>query len=92
MIITGATLRFGLGDQRLARVRPTERVSHGGVVIVDEAPDSRLQCGHRGEAASPQTFAVQDAEHDLNLVEPRTVFGNIHEANAMSEVRQELLA
>ena len=40
----------------------------------------------RREAGSPDTFAIDDAEDDLNLIEPRTVFGQVHEADAMGGV------
>jgi len=69
-----------------AVVGPIERVSHCGVVISNELPDPRLQIGNRFEASTTQTFALNDAKDDLDLIEPRTVLGQVDEADAMCDI------
>ena len=68
----------------LAGVGPVEGVGHRDVVIRDELPEFGLQFKHRGEVAPSQVLAVEDAEADFDLVEPRTVFRQVDEADAVS--------
>lgn len=78
--------------ERLAGVGPVEWMGHGRVVVGDELADFRLQVVDRGKAGSAQRFAVQDAEEDLDLVEPRAVFRQEHEADTVGRVREEFAA
>ena len=71
-------------------VSPRERVSHRGVVVRDELPELRFKVGHRDKISATQTLSLDDAEYDLNLIEPRAVFRKVDKANSMSEVREEL--
>lgn len=73
-------------------VSPGERMSHRFVVIGHERSELRFEVGHRDEVSSPHHLAVNDAEDDFNLIEPRTVSGQIDEPNSVRDVRQELLA
>ena len=69
-------LRFvnnGTLSRRPRRRVPLERVGEQQVVLLDEAPDRLLQLGHALEARVPDQPAVQDAEPDLDLVEPALI-------------------
>src|SRR3954452_12216919 len=74
--------------KRLAGVGPVERMGHRRVVIDDELSELRFEVGHRGEAAAAQAFPVDDAEDDLDLVEPRAVLGQVDEADPVADVRE----
>src|SRR3954447_3612397 len=74
----------------LAGVGPIEGMSHRRVVVDDELSELGLELGHRGEVAAAQALSLEDAEEDLDLVEPRTVFRQVHEADAVTDVREEL--
>lgn len=76
--------------QGFAGVGPVKGVGNRGIIVLDKLSDFRLQFGHRGEVAPTQAFAMQDTEEDFDLVEPRTVFGQIDEADAVARVREEL--
>src|SRR4051812_33013715 len=76
--------------KRLAGVGPVEPMGHRRVVVIDELSESRFEVGHRGEAAAAQAFPVDDAEDDLDLVEPRAVLGQVDEADPVADVREEL--
>ena len=72
---------------RFSGVGPCEGVSHRRVVIGDERSEFRFEVGDRGEVSSAHHLAVNDTEDDFNLIEPRTVFGQIDEPNSMRGVR-----
>ena len=74
----------------LAGVGPVEGVGHGRVVVDDELSELGLEVGHRGEVVAAQALSSGDAEEDLDLVEPRAVFGQVNEADAVANVREEL--
>ena len=76
--------------ERFAGVGPVEGVRHCCVVVGDELSDLGLKSGHRSEVSASQTFSLEDAEKDLDLVEPRAVFGKIDEADTVADVREEL--
>ena len=76
--------------RRLSGVGPVEGVGHRRVVIGDEVADFILQIFYRSEVSTPENFSLNDAEDDLDLVEPRTVFWQVHEVDAVSGVREEL--
>src|SRR4051812_33135608 len=69
----------------------TNRVTPNLVEVRDETRQLVLQVGRRGEAATSNDFAHDHAKHALNLVQPRRVLGQVHEANAMVPVRQKRL-
>ena len=75
--------------ERFAGVGPVEGVRHCCVVVGDELSDLGLKSGHRSEVSASQTFSLEDAEKDLDLVEPRAVFGKKHEPNAVAWIRQK---
>ncbi len=62
---------------------------HCRVVVDDKLPDLRLQIGDRLEVSTTQTFALNDAEYDLDLIEPGTVFRQVNKANSMFGICQE---
>ncbi len=74
---------------RLSGVGPMERMGHRHIVIGDEFSDLTLQILHRGEVAAAQNLSLKNAQEDFYLVEPRTVLGEVHEADAMTGVREE---
>ncbi len=69
--------------KRLARVRPLERVGHRAVVVVEEAAEFLFQVVEGGEVPPTNHLPHDDSEHRLHLVQPGTVLGQIHEADAM---------
>ena len=72
-----------------AGVGPVERMGHGRVGLGDELLELGLPCGHRGDVAAAQALSLEDAEEDFDLVEPRAVFGQVDEADAVSDIREE---
>jgi hypothetical protein len=79
--------RAALLLHRLAGVGPGEGVGHRDVVVVHEFPQLRFQVHYRREVSSPHQLPVDDPEHDLNLVEPRTVLREIDEADPVGGVQ-----
>ncbi len=70
-------------------VGPVKGPIGGAIVVSNKGQDAGAQLLH-GEATESRKQATdQDAEPDLNLVEPGTVSGSIHEANAMSRVGEK---
>lgn len=78
--------RAALLLHRLAGVGPGEGVGHRGVVVVHEFPQLRFQVCHRREVSASQELPVDDPEHDLDLVEPRTVLRQVDEADPVGGV------
>jgi hypothetical protein len=64
-------------------------MSHRCVVVLDELPDLKLKITHRGKVSATQTLSLDDAEYNLDLIEPRTVFREVDKANSMPGVREE---
>ena len=85
-------MRSAVFLQRFSGVGPVERVRHRGVVVGDELSELRFQFGHRFEVAAAQTFSLEDAEEDFDLVQPRAVFRQVDEADAVRCVREEFAA
>jgi POTRA domain, ShlB-type len=61
--------------KRLSRLGPLEWLCHGPVEVVDEALDPLPEVLLRGEAATPQQFACEDREPNLDLIQPRRMLG-----------------
>ena len=59
------------------------------IEVGNECQDPFTQVSHRRPTRTSEQAANQDAEPDLNLVEPGTVSGSIHEANAMSRIGEK---
>ena len=78
--------------ERHAGVGSVEGMGHRSVVVVDEVSELIVEFWHRGEAAAAQAFAMDDAEDDFNLIEPRTVFREVHEPNAMARIGEKFAA
>ena len=76
--------------ERFAGVGPVEGMGHGRVVVGDELSDLRFEVSHRGEVPAAQAFSLEDAEEDLDLVEPGAVFGQVNEADPVTGIREEL--
>ena len=73
----------------LAGICPLKRMGHRGVVIVEELAELLLQIGHGGEVAPPHDLPHDDPKHRLNLVQPRTVLGQVHEPNGVVRIAQK---
>ena len=71
---------------------PLEWLGKGAVEVGDEGLDTRLQLLLGTEAGPPQQLAHEDGEPDLDLVEPRGMFGRKMKADAVAGVAQERLA
>ena len=76
-------------DERLAGVGPIEGMGQDQVEIVQKGPQLGFQVGDGGEVAAADHFTHHDAEDDFDLIQPGTVLGQEHEADAMGVVRQE---
>ena len=59
------------------------------IVIGNEGQDPLTQVSHGRPTGASEQAAHQDTEPNLNLVEPRTVFGCVDYANAMSGVGEK---
>ncbi len=78
-----------LGRQRPTGVSPFERLGQGAIEIGDEVQDALLQVVHRGEVATLQQTPHQNAEPELDLVQPRSVDRRVHEPDGVHRVLQE---
>src|SRR3954451_7051450 len=65
-----------------SRVRPLEWLWEHLVEVLDERQQFRAEFIHRRETAATDDLAHNHPEHDLDLIEPRTVLGRVHEADA----------
>src|SRR5205085_5946542 len=72
-------------------VSPIERPGEDLVEILQEGLQLALEVLDGGEVAPADHLAHDDTEDDLDLVEPRGVLGQVHEADSMTQVGQELL-
>src|SRR5262249_47622873 len=70
---------------------PAEGLRKHLVEVRDETRQLVLQVGRGGEAATSNRLAHDHAKDDLNLIQPRRVLGQVHEANAVVPVRQKPL-
>lgn len=75
--------------QRLALVGPFEGFGHRTIVIFDESQDLAFQVLHRSEIAAFEHFSNQDAEPNLDLVHPGSMFGGVMKDNAMGGIAQK---
>src|SRR5262249_30247176 len=80
------------GLQRAASVGPAKRFGQRLVEIVDEVNDALSQGCQRWKISTLQDAPYQDAEPDLDLVQPRRVLRRVDEAKAMLQVREKRLA
>src|SRR3990172_12204883 len=78
-----------LCGQRTTSVGPLERLRHGPIEIGDEVQYALLQIVYRSEVATLQQTPDQNAEPDLDLVQPRSVDRRVNEPDAMRRVLQE---
>ena len=70
-------------------VGPVKGPIAGTIVVRNIGQDAGAQLLHREATESRKQATDEDAEPDLNLVEPGAVSGSIHEANAMSGVGEK---
>ncbi len=75
--------------QRLALVGPLKGLGHRAVVIFDERQDLAFQFLHGSEIAAFEHFSDQDAEPNLDLVHPGSMFGGVMKDNAMGGINQK---
>ncbi len=74
-------LALGLG--RSSRVCPIEWLGHRLVVVGHEFSELRFEIGHGCEISTAYQFSVDDTEDHLDLIEPRTMLGEVDKADAM---------
>jgi len=77
--------------QGTAGVGPAERFGKRAVEVFDEVQQPLLQCFGRLKITTPQNTSHYNAEHDFNLVQPRTVFRQVHEAKPVAVVGEKHL-
>lgn len=82
---------MGLHHQRAPGVRPLERFGRL-VEVIDKGPNARTQILDRREVGALDHASDQDAEPDLDLIEPGRMRGRIDEVNAMRRIVQKHLA
>ena len=75
-----------------AGIGPVEGMGQSVVEVFQEPSQFVLQVRHRGEVAATHHLPHHDSEDHFDLVEPRAVFGEKHEAEAMVGIRQEFAA
>src|SRR3954454_23039112 len=80
-----------LSLERSSRIRPIEGPGKDIIEILDEGRQLATQILDGFEVTSANDLAHDYPEHDLDLVKPGGVFGQIHEADSMAQVGQELL-
>ena len=78
--------------QAVAGVGPGEGVGHGLVVVLDERSQLLDEIRDRGEVAATDDLAVDDAKDGLDGVEPRALFGQVDEPDAMRRIAEERAA
>ena len=78
-----------LAADRFSGVGPSERTGHRFVEVVQEALQFDFQVRHRREVAATDDLSHHNAEDHLDLVQPRTVLGKIHEPDPVAGIRQE---
>src|SRR3954452_23266455 len=77
------------GLEGASRVRPLEGLGEHLVEILDKRQQFRAEIVHRRETATTDDLAHNHPKHDLDLIEPRTVLGGGHEADAMGQLREK---
>src|SRR5438876_12331158 len=77
--------------ERASGVSPLEGLGKHLVGVVDKGQEFSAEILDGGEVAATDDLAHDDAEDDLDLIEPGRVLGGIHEANAMLQVSEQLL-
>ena len=75
--------------QGFAGVGPTKGMGHRDIIVGQESSQLVFEIVDAGEVAAEHDFAIDDAEHDFNLIQPRTMLRQEHETNAMGEVGQK---
>ena len=78
---------LGVFFRRASGVGPVHRLGDGVVEVVHETFEFLDQVDFRCKASTPHHATVDDSENDFNLVEPRTMFWDVDETNAMTYVR-----
>src|SRR5271163_4734148 len=76
--------------QRASGVGPLEWLGQRFVEIRDEGQDFLAQILHGRKVASLDHAPHQDAEPNLDLIQPRRMFRHIHKTDAMRLVLQKL--
>ena len=76
-----------LAADRLSGVGPSEWTGHRFVKVVQEALQFVFQIRHRREVAATHDLSHHNAEDHLDLVQPRTVLGKVHEPNPVAGIR-----
>jgi hypothetical protein len=66
-----------------------KRAVGSAIVVSNTGQDAGAQLQHGSTIESGKQTADEDAEPDLNLVEPGTVLGRIDEANAVGRVSKK---
>src|SRR5215471_8515368 len=74
-----------------SRVRPLEWLGENLVEVIEKRQQFRAEILNRRETAAADDLAHNHPKHDLDLIEPRTVLGRVHEPDAMALLHQELL-
>src|ERR671933_1477017 len=81
--------RPSLTLQRPSRERPAERLREHLIKVLDKANQLVTQVGHRSERTTADHLPHDHTEHHLDLIQPRTVLRQIHEPDAVAQLRQE---
>ena len=82
-------MRQWLSGESLALIGPAKRLCHSTVEILDKGQHFSLEIGDRGKSAALEQLAGENAEPNLNLVHPGSVFGRIVKDDAMGRVGEK---
>ena len=88
-LVANARVHVGYIGSYGAPIGPFERFSHGEIVVVNKSQDFGFQLLPGGERAALEQFADQNGKPNLNLVEPRSVFGGVMENDAVLRIGQK---
>src|SRR6202158_1454542 len=90
-LLSCPALRRWFCHPRTTGVRPIELLGEHPIEVVDEVQQLTPQVGYRSERPAPDHLPHDHSEDRLDLVEPRTMLGRVHDPNPMARVRQERL-
>src|SRR5260370_42100565 len=86
-----ASLTTSSGLEWASGIGPLEWLGEHLVEVIDKGQQFRAEIVHRRETATTDDLSHNHPKHDFDLIEPRTVFGRVHEPDAIALLRQEFL-
>lgn len=78
-----------LSRQNLALISPLKWFRHSAIKVVDKVKDARFEIIFAGKACTLEQLTHKNAKPNLNLIEPRGIFGCVIENNPMCWIAQK---